>query len=101
AKRYMKLGVPLSAASYVWSVEGSIIGAIITSFGGEWAVGLWSKAVQVQQLFAQNIMESFKRVAYPLLCRSVANPQNLKRHFGRLTVTLMLVSLWMTAVVGA
>jgi PST family polysaccharide transporter len=101
AKRYMKLGIPLSAASYVWSVEGSIIGAIITSFGGEWAVGLWGKAVQVQQLFAQNIMAAFQRVAYPLLCRSIANPRNLKVHFGRLTVTLMLVSLWMTAVVGA
>ncbi|MGD0138317.1 MAG: oligosaccharide flippase family protein [Tepidisphaeraceae bacterium] len=101
AKRYMKLGTPISAASYVWSVEGSIIGAIISSFGGEWAVGLWGKAVQVQQLFAQNIMAAFQRVAYPLLCRSIANPRNLKVHFGRLTVTLMLVSLWMTAVVGA
>jgi len=101
AKRYMKLGAPLSAASYVWSVEGSIVGAIITSFGGEWAVGLWAKAVQVQGLFSQNIMAAFQRVAYPLLCRSISNPQHLKRHFGRLTVTLMLVSLWMTAVVGA
>jgi PST family polysaccharide transporter len=101
AKRFMKLGIPLSAASYVWSVEGSIVGAIISSFGGEWAVGLWSKAYQVQQLFAQNVMVAFQRVAYPLLCRSISNPLNLKRHFGRLTVTLMLVSLWMTAVVGA
>jgi O-antigen/teichoic acid export membrane protein len=97
----MKLGTPLSAASYVWSVEGSIVGAIITSFGGEWAVGLWAKAVQVQGLFSQNIMAAFQRVAYPLLCRSISNPQNLKRHFGRLTVTLMLVSLLLTALVAA
>ncbi len=101
AKQYMKLGTPLSAASYVWCVEGSIVGAIITSFGGEAALGLWGKALQVQQLFAQNIMAAFQRVAYPLLCRSIANPKNLKRHFGRLTVTLMLVSFLLTALVGA
>jgi O-antigen/teichoic acid export membrane protein len=62
---------------------------------------LWCKAVQVQQLFAQNIMAAFQRVAYPLLCRSISNPLNLKRHFGRLTVTLMLVSLLLTALVAA
>jgi hypothetical protein len=57
--------------------------------------------LQLQQLFAQTIMGAFQRVAYPLLCRSVANPQNLKRQFGRLAVTLMLVSLLLTALVGA
>ncbi|MGD0462319.1 MAG: oligosaccharide flippase family protein [Tepidisphaeraceae bacterium] len=101
AKRYLKLGTPLSAASYVWCVEGSIVALIITSFAGEWALGLWGKAVQVQALFAQNIMAAFQRVAYPLLCRSIANPQNLKRQFGRLTVTLMLVSLLLMALVAA
>jgi len=100
AKRYLKLGFPMSMAGYVGNVEGSIVGMVINSVAGETGVGLWGKTVQVQQLFAQNIMAAFQRVAYPLICRATTNPSHMKKLFVRVTITLMLVSIPLTVVVA-
>jgi O-antigen/teichoic acid export membrane protein len=103
AKRFLKLGTPISVANYVWGVEASIIGMIIQPMplpdGGAWGVGLWSKTIQVQQLFGQNLLTSFQRVAYPLVCLSVSDLARMRILFARVTLTLMMVSLLFTGVV--
>jgi polysaccharide transporter, PST family len=100
-KRFIMLGIPMSAASYVGNIEGSIVGLAINSVSGERGVGLWGKVVQVQQLFAQNLMVAFQRVAYPLLCRSVPNLPHLRRLFGRILIIMMFISLLCTAMLAS
>lgn len=100
AKSFLRLGGPVSISSYVASVEGSLVGLVINSFAGQYGLGLWGKALQVQSLFAQNLMGSFQRVAYPLLCRSVSDRARMKTLFARTTITMLLVSGFFTALLG-
>jgi O-antigen/teichoic acid export membrane protein len=98
-RRFLTLGTPASVAAYVGAVEASIIGLIIKPIDGTVGLGLWSKTIQVQQLFGQNLLTSFQRVAYPLVCHSVSDPPRMRKLFARVTLTLMLVSLLFTGVV--
>jgi O-antigen/teichoic acid export membrane protein len=98
AKRFFKLGTPAAIAAYVRAVEAPIIGLIINPIAGKVGLGLWSKAIQIQQLFGQNLLTSFQRVAYPLLVRSLNDPERLRQLFARVTLILMFVSMLFTAV---
>ncbi len=100
AKRFFTLGTPASLATYVRTVESSIVGLIIKSIplpnGGIYGIGLWSKVVQVQGLFGQNLLTSFQRVAYPLICHSVSDPPRMRQLFARTTLIIMMVSMLFT-----
>ena len=100
AKQFLKLGAPASIATYVRVVEASITGLIIRPIAGTVGLGLWSKSIQVQQLFGQNLLVSFQRVAYPLLCHGVGDAARMRALFVRVTLILMMISLLFTAVVG-
>lgn len=96
-RKFFWLGGPVSLSTYVSSVEGSIVSLVINSFAGQYGLGLWGKALQIQMLFGVNLMVSFQRVVYPLLCRAVAQPERIKALFRRTSVTMMLVSAYFTA----
>jgi FkbM family methyltransferase len=100
ALRFLKLGVPASIAAYVRAVEASIIGLIIKPIAGTYGLGLWSTSIQFQQLFGQNLLVSFQRVAYPLLVHGLDDRERMRNLFARITLILMLISLLFTAVVG-
>ena len=100
AKQYLKAGSPISASLYVSTIEGSIVGLVINSFAGETGVGLWGKTVQIQQLFAENIMKAFTRVAYPVLCGAVGDIERLKMLFLRMSRILTLAGLVFTVIVA-
>jgi O-antigen/teichoic acid export membrane protein len=99
-KRLLKLGTPVSIATYVRVVEGSITGLIIRPIQGDAGVGLWSQAIQMQQMFGQNLLVSFQRVAYPLMCRSLSDEARTRALYARITLILMLISLLFTATLG-
>jgi 1,2-diacylglycerol 3-alpha-glucosyltransferase len=102
AKRYLQLGFPVSAGMYVGSLEGNILGLVIfhsTGVMGQFWLGMWVKVVQVQQLFGQNLMAAFQRVAYPLVCHSLNDEQRLRDLFARITVIMMLAAMVLTAIV--
>jgi O-antigen/teichoic acid export membrane protein len=100
AKRFIKLGTPVSLAIYVRAVEANITGLIIKPIGGTAGLGIWGKSIQVQLLFSQNLLVAFQRVAYPLICRGVNDAARMRELFARVTLMLMMVSLLFTAIVG-
>lgn len=102
AKRYLQLGLPVSAGMYVSSVEGNILGLVIfstTGIMGQFWLGMWVKVVQVQQLFGQNLMAAFHRVAYPLLCHCLGDVPRLRKLFGQITIVMTLVAMLLTSIV--
>jgi O-antigen/teichoic acid export membrane protein len=100
ARRFLTLGAPASIATYIRAVEAPVIGLIITPISGAIGLGLWSQAIQVQQMFGQNLLASFQRVAYPMVCQSVSDEERIRKLFARITLMLMMISLWFTVVVG-
>ena len=100
ARRFFTLGAPASIATYIRAVEAPVIGLIITPISGAIGLGLWSQAIQVQQMFGQNLLASFQRVAYPMVCQSVSDEERIRKLFARITLMLMMISLWFTVVVG-
>lgn len=100
AREFLKLGTPASIAAYVRAVEASITGLIVKPIAGTVGLGIWGKSIQVQGLFSQNLLVSFQRVAYPLMCRSVADMARMRTLFARVTLMLMMISLLFAGVLG-
>jgi O-antigen/teichoic acid export membrane protein len=100
AKKFVKLGAPASIAAYIRCVEAPIVGLVVVPIAGTFGLGLWSQAQQIQQMFGQNLLASFQRVAYPMVCQAVSDAARLKKLAIRITLILMMISLWFTAVVA-
>jgi len=101
AKTYFGLGGKVSLALYVSNVQGSIANLIVNHMGGQVALGAWGRTTQVQAMFGQNLLSSFERVLYPLLCRAVDDPDRRRDLFVRSLLLLMLPSafacVWLIA----
>jgi teichuronic acid exporter len=97
ARMYFSLGGKVSLALYVSNVQGSITNLIVNHMGGQAALGAWGRATQVQAMFGQNLLSSFERVLYPVLCRSIDDVDRRRDLFVRSLLLLMLPSAFACA----
>ena len=97
AKDYFRLGTTVTLGAYVANVQANITNLVMNQLGGTPMLGAWGRAVTVVQLCGHNVLMSFERVVYPLLCKATEDPARLRALYVRSTVLLMLPAAFAAA----
>lgn len=97
AKDYFRLGTKVTLGAYAANVQANFISLLINHIAGKPTLGAWGRAVTVVQLCGHNVLSSFERVVYPLLCKAADDPQRLRSLYVRSTILLMLPSAFAAA----
>lgn len=97
ARSYFRLGTKVTFAAYMANVQVNILNLLMNHLGGTAILGAWGRAVTVAQLCGANVLASFERVVYPLLCKAADDADYRRALFVRSTLLLMLPAAFATA----
>jgi O-antigen/teichoic acid export membrane protein len=101
AKEFFLLGGKGTLAGYLSSVQSVIITLVIHTMipdrnVADKVVGAWGRAVQIQQLFAQNILSSFSKVSFPMFAATADNMTQIRRIYNNAYLIIGLYAAFTT-----